>query len=88
MEASHDSIEIRNGKPLMKLSLREEEVILLIAAGLRDKDIGKRLEISPETVKTHIRNIMWKLESHTRPMAMAKYTLARSDAVSKIFADV
>jgi len=62
--------------------------MLLIAVGLRDKDIGKRLEISPETVKTHIRNIMWKLESHTRPMAMAKYTLARSDAVSKIFAKV
>lgn len=45
---------------------REREVIGLVAEGLSNKAIGKRLHISPHTVKSHLRNIMEKLALHSR----------------------
>lgn len=41
----------------MKLSKREKDVFDLVVKGLRNKEIARALDISPETVKTHIRSI-------------------------------
>lgn len=49
-----------------RLTPRELEVIALIAESLSNKAIGGRLGISIHTVKSHVRNIMDKLELHTR----------------------
>jgi len=43
------------------LTAREREVIRMIAAGLRNRDIGERLSISENTVKVHLHNIYEKL---------------------------
>lgn len=48
------------------LTPREREVIDLISAGLSNKAISARLQISIHTVKSHVRNIMEKLALHTR----------------------
>ncbi len=57
---------------LPALTQREREVLRLLAAGKSNDEIGKELFISPETVRTHVRNAMEKLEADTRTQAVAK----------------
>jgi DNA-binding CsgD family transcriptional regulator len=56
---------------LPTLTQREREVLRLLADGLSNEEIGKRLFISPETVRTHVRKAMAKLEADTRTQAVA-----------------
>jgi RNA polymerase sigma factor (sigma-70 family) len=51
---------------------REREILRLLADGLTNEEIGKRLFISPETVRTHVRKAMSKLDADTRTQAVAK----------------
>ena len=53
------------------LTEREREVVTLIAMGLDTGDIASELHISPETVRTHVRNAMGKLNVHTRAQLVA-----------------
>jgi DNA-binding NarL/FixJ family response regulator len=53
------------------LSKREREIMDLLSQGLTGEDVAERLFLSSETVKTHIRNAMSKLEAHTRVHAVA-----------------
>ena len=53
------------------LSKREREIMDLLSQGLTGEDVAERLVLSSETVKTHIRNAMSKLEAHTRVHAVA-----------------
>jgi DNA-binding NarL/FixJ family response regulator len=50
---------------IAKLSPREKEVFVLLADGLRTRDIAERLFISPKTVESHKYNIMEKLNLHS-----------------------
>ena len=52
------------------LSRREREVFRLLAEGLSGEEIAARLYLSPETVRTHIRNGMTKLGARTRTQAV------------------
>ena len=54
------------------LTKRERDVLRLLADGLANEEIGKELHISPETVRTHVRKAMAKLEADTRTQAVAK----------------
>ena len=54
-----------------ELSPREREMLDLLAAGLTGAEIARRLYLSPETVRTHVRNAMVKLRAHTRIHAVA-----------------
>jgi len=53
------------------LSKREREIMDLLAQGLTGEQVAEKLVLSPETIKTHIRNAMNKLEAHTRVHAIA-----------------
>jgi len=53
------------------LTAREIEVLLKVAAGKRNREIGEKLFITEETVKVHIRNIMEKLAAADRTQAVA-----------------
>jgi DNA-binding NarL/FixJ family response regulator len=53
------------------LTQREREVLRHLADGLSNEEAGKALHISPETVRTHIRKAMKKLEADTRTQAVA-----------------
>jgi two-component system nitrate/nitrite response regulator NarL len=55
------------------LSQRERHVLELIAAGLRNREIADRLEISEFTVKRHVQNILRKLGLPSRRAAAALY---------------
>jgi LuxR family maltose regulon positive regulatory protein len=52
------------------LTNREIEVLELLSQRRRDKEIAKQLFISPETVKSHLRNIYGKLDAHNRREAV------------------
>ena len=56
--------------PRVALSPRELEVLQLIAKGLRNKEIGAKLDIAEDTVKIHIKNIFGKLEVIDRTEAV------------------
>lgn len=64
----------RNDRAMAALgiSTRECEVLELIAQGLANKVIARRLEISPNTVKTHVARLFGKLEAQSRTQAIAK----------------
>jgi len=49
-----------------KLTHREQEVLSLVAQGLSDKEISVQLSISLYTVKSHLRNILSKLQVSSR----------------------
>jgi DNA-binding NarL/FixJ family response regulator len=53
------------------LSKREREIIELLAQGMTGEQVADHLVLSSETVKTHIRNAMGKLEASTRVHAIA-----------------
>jgi DNA-binding NarL/FixJ family response regulator len=53
------------------LTEREREVLRLLADGLSNEEIGKQLFVSPQTVRTHVRKAMLKLEAETRTHAVA-----------------
>jgi DNA-binding NarL/FixJ family response regulator len=53
------------------LTQREREVLRHLSDGLSNEEAGKALHISPETVRTHIRKAMRKLEADTRTQAVA-----------------
>jgi PAS domain S-box-containing protein len=57
--------------PREQLTPREREIVTLIALGRETQDIAEELTISPETVRTHVRNAMAKLEVHTRAALVA-----------------
>jgi PAS domain S-box-containing protein len=62
---------IARGAANLGLTEREREVVTLIAMGLDTGDIAGELHISPETVRTHVRNAMAKLNVHTRAQLVA-----------------
>ncbi len=60
----------RQQVPTPRLTDREMEVLKLVAKGLNNRDIAKELFISENTVKNHIRNILEKLQLHSRMEAV------------------
>jgi DNA-binding CsgD family transcriptional regulator len=53
------------------LSGREVEVLRLVASGLSNIEVGARLFIAEETVKTHVRHVLAKLPARNRAHAVA-----------------
>jgi two-component system, NarL family, nitrate/nitrite response regulator NarL len=64
------------------LTPREQKVISLIGDGLSNKAIARMLDISPHTVKSHVRNVMDKLALHSR-LQIAAY-LRRTETDTQI----
>ncbi len=60
----------RQQVPTPRLTDREMEVLKLVAKGMNNRDIAKQLFISENTVKNHIRNILEKLQLHSRMEAV------------------
>jgi len=56
---------------LPALTQREREVLRLLADGHANEEIGNQLHISAETVRTHVRKAMAKLDADTRTQAVA-----------------
>ena len=68
--SSHVPAGERASAPL--ITPRELEILTSIAAGLNNKAIARRFEISQHTVKFHIESLFRKLDARTRAEAVAK----------------
>lgn len=66
--AKPGSLRDLTGTPL---TAREVEVLSLVARGLRNHEIARTLFVADETVKTHLRHILAKLEANNRTHAVA-----------------
>jgi DNA-binding NarL/FixJ family response regulator len=60
-----------NGRRRFLLSPREREILALLSRGLSGEEAAQELHLSPETVRTHVRNAMNKLDASTRVHAVA-----------------
>ena len=60
----------REQVPTPRLTDRELEVLRLVATGLNNREVAKQLFISENTVKNHVRNILEKLQLHSRMEAV------------------
>ena len=75
-------------RPTDDLSDRERELLALMADGLSNAGISRKLFLSPKTVETHVRSIFMKLGlppeggSHRRVLAVLMY-LADTGAVAR-----
>ena len=56
----------------LRISEREQEVLVLLAAGLTKREIAARLFVSPNTVKTHLAHLYEKLSVTRRTQAIGK----------------
>src|SRR5215216_3359897 len=74
--------------PLNRLSPREREVLALLGRGWSNAQIGRELYISPHTVRTHVQNILQKLEMHSKleaaTFAMQHELAARHPATTEV----
>lgn len=68
---SGDLLRSPAGGQLAGLSDRERQILSMLADGVPNKEIAARLFLSPETVRTHVRNAMRKLDADTRTQAVA-----------------
>jgi DNA-binding NarL/FixJ family response regulator len=66
-----DPAVARDLEPRRKLTPREVDVLGLLAEGLQHEEIGRRLGISSETVRTHLRKASDRLGAATRTQAVA-----------------
>ncbi len=67
---------------LASLTIRERQVLQLIAEGLSNKQIARRLGIEFATVKNHVHNILEKLEVSRRSEAAARLSVIENDAAA------
>ncbi|AEV34431.1 response regulator [Owenweeksia hongkongensis] len=61
--------------PLVSLSAREEEILILIAQGYTNKEIGSQLILSHKTIDSHRSNLMKKINVHN-VTGLVKYAIA------------
>ena len=59
------------------LTVREQQVLHLLAEAATGREIATRLGISLNTERTHVRSVLWKLQAHSREEAVAKAAHAR-----------
>lgn len=61
----------REAAAMKLLTGRERQILDLLADGLHGDEVGERLGLSPQTVQTHVRNLMRKLGARSRVHALA-----------------
>ena len=66
LDAFGSAIEVPSDPEIDQLTVREKEVLRLIARGYTYKEVARRLSISVKTVETHVSAVLRKLQLSTR----------------------
>lgn len=69
--------------PVHRLSLRERQVLALLGQGWSNESIASVFYISPHTVRTHVQNILEKLDLHSR-LEAATFAMERADELPTV----
>jgi DNA-binding CsgD family transcriptional regulator len=70
VDAPHRAVPQNGWLPMPPLTLREEEVLKLMAEGLRNKEIAARLGVTERTATFHVGNVLAKLGADGRVEAI------------------
>jgi len=65
-------------KDTVRLTTREEEILILLSKGYANKEIADQLSISPETVGSHLKHIYEKMHVRSRAEAVARYMTSKA----------
>ena len=68
----------RNRDETIRLSAREEEVLVLLSKGYSNKEIADRISLSVDTVRTHLKHIYEKMHVRSRAEAVARYITGKN----------
>jgi PAS domain S-box-containing protein len=66
------AIDLSHHRPVVRLTRREREIAMLIVEGLTNKEIARRLEVSPRTIEAHRSRMMHKFNARTSAEMYAK----------------
>ena len=78
--AGRRSAATRRSRPFPQLTDREFDILELVAEGLDNPTIARRLVLSPKTVRNHVSNVFAKIDAADRPSAIV---LARRRGVAE-----
>jgi DNA-binding NarL/FixJ family response regulator len=71
-QVAREREEQRDAQSMLNdITEREREILQLLSEGMRNDDIAAKLFISPQTVQTHVRNILGKLRVHSKLEAVS-----------------
>jgi DNA-binding NarL/FixJ family response regulator len=77
MAVLREAIGERSGLPpdpaLSGLSTREREVLVMVSRGVRVKDVAASLNLSPHTVRNHLKSLFRKLGAHSQAELVRRY---------------
>jgi DNA-binding NarL/FixJ family response regulator len=62
----------------LRLSVREEQILVLLSKGLSNKMIAEKLEISIDTVCHHLKHVFEKMHVSSRTEAVVRYMASKS----------
>jgi DNA-binding NarL/FixJ family response regulator len=69
-QLAHERSRTATNSPFPELTPREREVLELIAAGLDNQTIARRLVLNPKTVRNHVSNVLTKVHATDRSHAI------------------
>ena len=70
----HGAVAVRMSGQGISLSVREREILKMVASGYTSHEVGIQLDLSGHTVNTHLRNVYRKLKVRTRAQAVSLAT--------------
>lgn len=73
-------LKAKNRDDSLKLSVREEQILLLLAKGYANKTIADKLELSVDTVCHHLKHVFEKLHVSSRTEAVVRYLASKNAA--------
>ncbi len=65
-------VEMENLSASASISIREQEILLLLSEGYSNREMSKKLSVSESTIKTHLGNIYTKIKVNSRMLAVSR----------------
>ena len=84
VESFHRKAKAKTLDKALNLSAREEEILVLLSKGCSNKAIADQLNLSVETIYSHLKRVYEKMHVHSRTEAVIRYLASQADAAKGI----